>query len=225
MAVDTRLVVWPTSRAAALGVSAAASLAYLLFPRGAPGSVEIVLKGLSVTVLAFIAIQADRRLLSLALLLSSTGDVLLGCGPRFFLSGLAAFLCSHLVYIVLFVRQRASLAAPPGRILFPVFLLIYGLAFGATLAPSLGALRVPVFGYISAIVAMVATAARAGYRSRWVLAGAVLFLVSDSLLGVNRFQTQIPLGGVLVWTTYYAGQCAITLGVLAEPAAGVAAAR
>jgi uncharacterized membrane protein YhhN len=204
----------PTSRAAALGVSAVASLAYIGFPRGAPGSLEVVLKGLSVTVLALIAMQANQRLLSLALLLSSTGDVLLGCGPRFFLGGLAAFLCSHLVYIVLFVRRRISVGAPPGRIPFPVFLLVYGLAFGAYLAPSLGALRVPVFCYIAAIVAMVAAASLAGYRSGWVLAGAVLFLVSDSLLGVNRFKTQIPLGGLLVWTTYYAGQCGITLGVL-----------
>ena len=61
--------------------------------------------------------------------------------------------------------------------------------------------------------------------SRWVLAGAVLFLISDSLLGAGRFKTQIPLRGFLVWTTYYAGQCAITLGVLSEPAARVAAAR
>jgi uncharacterized membrane protein YhhN len=215
----------PTSRAVALGLSAAASLAYLFFPRWAPASVEIVLKGLSVTLLALIAMQASQRLLSLALLLSSLGDVLLACGPNFFLSGLAAFLCSHLVYIVLFVRRRASVAAPRGPIWFPALLLVFGLAFGAWLAPSLGALRVPVFCYIAAIIAMVAAASRASYGSRWVLAGAVLFLISDSLLGAGRFKTQIPLGGFLVWTTYYAGQCAIALGVLSEAGDRTAAAR
>jgi uncharacterized membrane protein YhhN len=218
MAVDAGLVrSVGLSRAVALGLSAAASLAYLLFPRWAPSSLEIVVKGLSVTLLALIAFQANRRLLSLALLLSSLGDVLLARGLNFFLWGLAAFLCAHLVYIALFVRRRASAAAASGQWAFPALVLVFGWAFGAYLAPSLGALRVPVFCYIAAIVAMVAAASRANYRSRWVLAGAVLFLVSDSLLGAGRFKTPIPLGGPLVWITYYAGQCAITLGVLSEP--------
>lgn len=207
-----------TSRAVALGLSAAASLAYLLFPKWAPGSLEIVLKGLSVTLLALIAFQANRRLLALGLLISSLGDVLLACGRDLFLGGLAAFLCAHLVYIVLFVRRRAGVAAAPAQLAFPAFLLVFGLAFGAWLAPALGALRVPVFCYIAAIVGMVAAASRANYGSRWVLAGAVLFLISDSLLGAGRFKTPIPLGGLLVWITYYAGQCGIMLGVLSEPA-------
>jgi uncharacterized membrane protein YhhN len=205
-----------TSRAAALGLSASASLAYLLIPSEALPIPAIVVKGLSVTLLAMVALRADRRLLGFALLLSSLGDVLLACGRGFFLAGLAAFLCSHLVYIALFVRRRASMAAASGQYGFPALLLVYGVAFGAWLAPSLGGLRMPVFCYIAAIVGMVASASRANYGSRWVFRGAVLFLISDSLLGAGRFKTQIPLGGPLVWITYYAGQCDITLGVLSE---------
>lgn len=205
-----------TSRAAALGLSAAASLAYLLLPFWAPATLETVLKGFSVSLLALVAVQANHRLLALALLLSSLGDVLLARGLNFFLAGLAAFLCAHLVYIVLFVRRRQSAAAPSAQFSFPALLLVYGLAFGAWLTPSLGALRMPVFCYIAVIVAMGAAASRAGYRSPWALAGALLFLISDSLLGAGRFKTPIPLGAPLVWITYYAGQCAITLGVLSE---------
>lgn len=174
----------------------------------------IVLKGLSVALLALISLQANRRLLSVALLFSSLGDVLLACGRNFFVAGLAAFLCAHLVYVGMFVRHRASVAAPSGKFGLPVLTMLYGLVFAAWLGPSLGALRVPVFCYIVAIVAMVATAGRANYRSGWVLTGAILFLISDSLLGAGRFKMEIPLGGLLVWTTYYAGQCGITLGVL-----------
>jgi uncharacterized membrane protein YhhN len=208
----------PTARAVALGISAAASLAYLAYPSWAPASVEIVLKGLCVTLLAVIAWQADQRLLALALQLCSLGDVLLARGIDWFVAGLAAFLCAHLVYIAVFVRQRARVAESPGRYAFTASVVAYGLAFGAWLAPSLGALRVPVFCYIAAITGMLATAGRAGYGRRWVLAGAVLFLISDSLLGAGRFKMQIPLGGLLVWTTYYAGQCAITLGVVGQAA-------
>ena len=63
---------------------------------------------------------------------------------------------------------------------------------------------------------MVATSSRANYRSRWVFLGALLFLASDSLLGTGRFKLQIPGSGSLIWITYYLGQCAIALGVLAE---------
>jgi uncharacterized membrane protein YhhN len=207
----------------ALIASAAASLSYLLFRGWAPLPAEIVLKGLSVTLLAVMALQAKHGLLAAALLLSSFGDVLLACGDRFFIGGLAAFLFSHLVYIVLFVRRRASLPGARGQFAFPALLVVFGLGFGEWLAPSLGALRVPVFCYIAAIIAMVATASRANYGSPWVLTGVVLFLISDSLLGAGRFKQPIPLGSLLVWTTYYAGQCGITLGILAEPSAGAAA--
>ncbi len=192
-----------------LGLSAASALAYLLVPP----PLSILCKGLSITLLACIAFASAHRLLALALLLSSCGDILLACGNAYFLGGLALFLCAHLVYLALFLRCRGALRTPA----LLVFLLLYGLVFGAWLAPSLGPLRVPVFCYIAAILAMAAAASQAAYPTRWVLLGALLFLVSDSLLGAGRFKSPLPLGGVLVWTTYYAAQCAIALGVLAEP--------
>ena len=195
------------------GLSVAASLAYLLVPSDAPVVLVVVLKGLSVSLLGVVALQARQWLLSLALLLSSLGDVVLACGREYFVAGLAAFLCAHVVYIALFVRRGTS----GGGLAFAACVAIFGLAFGAWLSPSLGALRVPVFCYIGAIVGMVASASRADYGNRWVLAGAILFLISDSLLGAGRFKTPIPLGGVLVWTTYYAAQCSIALGVMRAP--------
>jgi uncharacterized membrane protein YhhN len=202
----------------AVRASVTASLAYLLCPKSAPLPVEIVLKGLSVTLLAAAAWGAGRLLLALALLLSSAGDVLLACGDRFFVPGLAAFLCAHLVYVAVFLHRGARPAPVLSRFALPLAVLLYGLAFGAWLAPSLGPLRLPVFCYIAAILAMVAAAYRANYRSRLVLLGALLFLLSDSLLGANRFKTAIPFAGFLIWTTYYAGQFALARGVWSVPA-------
>lgn len=210
-----------TSPRVALRLSAAASLAYLLIPKAAPLAIEVILKGLSVTLLALVALAARRWPLAFALALSSAGDVLLACGPRFFVSGLAAFLCAHLVYVALFLRRGARPGPDFPRFVFRLALLLYGLAFGAWLSPSLGTLRLPVFAYIAAILAMVAAAHRANYRNRSVLLGALLFLLSDSLLGANRFKTPIPLAGFLIWITYYAAQLAITRGVLSDPAGRV----
>jgi len=41
-----------------------------------------------------------------------------------------------------------------------------------------------------------------------------LFLISDSILAVNKFKTEVPLRDYLVWATYYAAQYAITTGFL-----------
>ena len=101
------------------------------------------------------------------------------------------------------------------------------LAFSVTLAvwmlPNLGKLTVPVMVYIGALTLMVESALlaqfKASQRSHWVVWGALLFMLSDSMIGVNRFKMAVPLRDYLVWGTYYIGQCGITLGYLAEKAA------
>lgn len=203
-----------TSRTIGLAVSVAASLAYLLAAKWFPAPFDVALKGLSVTMLGLVALHERQSFLAAALLLSSLGDILLDLGRPYFLPGLAAFLTSHLIYTALFVRHRAQGKPAAPQWAFPALVGLYGIGFGVWLAPSLGEMRAPVFCYIAAIVAMVATASRANYRSRWVVIGAGLFLISDSFLGTGRFKMQIPWSGFLIWTTYYLGQCGIALGVL-----------
>jgi uncharacterized membrane protein YhhN len=86
----------------------------------------------------------------------------------------------------------------------------------AWIVPSVGALAVPVVLYICALTAMVSTAILARFRQRWVAVGAILFLVSDSLLAVHKFKEPVPLRDYLVWSTYYLGQCGIALGYLSS---------
>lgn len=203
-----------TARTFCLGVSLAASLAYLCAAKWVPVPFEVTLKGLAVTMLGVAALRERHSFLAAALLLSSLGDIVLELGRSYFLLGLAAFLTSHLIYTSLFVRQRRLSGAAGREWVIPAVLVLYGIGFSVWLAPSLGDLRLPVYCYIAAIVAMVATASRANYRSPWVFVGAVLFLISDSLLGTQRFKLQIPYGGIAIWTTYYLGQCGIALGAL-----------
>jgi uncharacterized membrane protein YhhN len=59
---------------------------------------------------------------------------------------------------------------------------------------------------------------RARYRAeptlenRTVLFGALFFVVSDSLLAINKFIMPLPYSGVLVLGTYYSAQECILLG-------------
>ena len=41
-------------------------------------------------------------------------------------------------------------------------------------------------------------------RKRWAAAGALLFMLSDTLLAWNRFRLAIPLASLWVLATYYA---------------------
>ena len=200
------------TRTIALAVSLLAAAAYLVSPH----PLSTILKGLSVSLLALVALDSERRLLAAALLLSSVGDVLLDLSPRLFVFGLAAFLATHLVYMVLFVRHRSAAQNVAGRYVVLATLLAYGAAFGAWLWPGLGPLRMPVMLYMAALLAMVWTATRAPYRGKWVVAGAFLFLISDSILGANQFRLAIPGHGFLIWAAYYLAQRYLTKGVLAE---------
>jgi uncharacterized membrane protein YhhN len=205
-----------------LYVSVAASAIYLLTQRWQPFPASALVKGCAVGALAVLALlsrgeRRDAGLLALALGFCTAGDILLELDPRLFAFGLGAFLLAHLTYICLFVRNRtAGLRLRTPHIAAVVPILIYSVTLSAWIVPSAGELAVPVVLYICALTAMVCAAILARFRQGGVAAGAILFLISDSLLAIHKFKTPVPLRDYLVWTTYYLGQCGIALGYLAS---------
>jgi uncharacterized membrane protein YhhN len=57
--------------------------------------------------------------------------------------------------------------------------------------------------------------------SRWLAWGSVLFMLSDTLLAVDKFVSPMPVAGLWVLTTYYLAQGFIVQGRLSAQA-GVA---
>jgi len=82
--------------------------------------------------------------------------------------------------------------------------------------PGLERLKVPVIIYVVIITTMVIAAVLAPFTSQLIGFGAVLFLISDSLLGLNKFRQPIPAAGYLIWATYYLAQCGIAMGLFRE---------
>jgi len=203
-----------------LYVSVAASAIYLLTARWQPFPGSALVKGCAVGALALLALRprAERQgagVLALALAFCTAGDILLDLDPRLFAFGLGAFLLAHVTYIYLFARNRTSggrLGAR--RVAAVVVILVYSGVLSAWIVPSVGALAVPVVVYICALTAMVCMAILARFRQPWAAVGAVLFLISDSLLAIHKFKEPVPWRDVLVWSTYYLGQCGIALGYL-----------
>ncbi len=149
------------------------------------------------------------------------GDVLLlGRGSRAFLAGLVAFLLGHLAYIA-----GAAALVPVGE--WPDAAGAYAAlplaAGGAALAwmwPRLGALRVPVIAYAATIAATV-VGAIAAFRAdalpapqrTLLLAGAVLFFVSDLAVARDRFVARGFVNRLWGLPAYYAGQLLIAWAI------------
>jgi alkenylglycerophosphocholine/alkenylglycerophosphoethanolamine hydrolase len=148
------------------------------------------------------------------LLASALGDVLLEWSPSLFVPGLLAFLSAHVAYVIAF-----TLRAPRPATLLVGPIAGYGIAMFTLLRPGLGDLAVPVAVYVLVICAMAWRAAAlvgaVPAPAAWsALLGAGSFVVSDSVLAVNRFHEPVPHAGLLIMATYWAGQAGIAASSL-----------
>ncbi len=153
------------------------------------------------------------RWILVALVCSLAGDVfLLGDAEGWFIRGLASFLLGHLAYVVAFFLLAQPTWSPVVALVL-VALVIVGrrvfLGARAQGGPVLG-------GAVAAYMAVIGTMAALGVSlGRPVLgAGALLFLVSDAVLGWDRFVARQPWARVVVMTTYHLGQLLIVIGAI-----------
>lgn len=154
-------------------------------------------------------VERFDTLLMLALLASLAGDVFLMLPGGYFLPGLASFLVAHLFYIALF-RQNvpwfASRRALAGTLAAGT--AMYAWVWGGLADP---VLEVAVAAYVTVIALMVAQAiGRATVQqeaaARAVALGACFFMLSDSLIAINRFVQPLPLVPLWVLSSYYLAQ-------------------
>jgi alkenylglycerophosphocholine/alkenylglycerophosphoethanolamine hydrolase len=159
-----------------------------------------------------------RRWITLGLLFSLLGDVLLAWPTDLFVFGLGAFLVAHLAYLKAYLSDCRRLALLP---------LLVALVIGAGLlslliSHGLGPLLVPVIVYALAISAMLWRAlARLGTqvpkRSAVLAAvGALSFAFSDSLIGINRFVTAFDAAPYLIIVFYWLGQWGIAASAFSQ---------
>ncbi|HMR92128.1 MAG TPA: lysoplasmalogenase [Chitinophagaceae bacterium] len=164
--------------------------------------------------------QPVFSLLLAALFFSWLGDILLmfdSFDAGFFLYGLSAFLISHIFYSFLFYRL---LKAERIR-MRPVWVLVAAVYYAmlmALLFSRLGSMKIPVLVYGVVICLMLVLALHLGAagsrEAGWrIMTGAVLFVVSDSILAFNKFHTSFFPAALLVMLTYGMAQYYLTTGV------------
>ena len=195
-----------------------AAIAILAFVGALPAALGFVFKPMTtLLIIAFAwprgaAQPKQRRFVRIGLVLSLLGDVALLWPKEGFLPGLVAFLLAHLAYIAAFCVP-VRLAARP--VVFAVYAAIAALILSQLWGGVPPALRAPVVAYVLCLATM-ASQAGVWWRvaagrgdaplARHAAIGGVLFMVSDSLLAVNKFAVPLPLSSLWILLTYWTAQ-------------------
>ncbi|MCF6133225.1 lysoplasmalogenase [Flavobacterium wongokense] len=165
-----------------------------------------------------------KKWLLAALLFSWIGDCILmfaDKGEEFFIFGLVAFLIAHILFIVLFAKQKSvhiSFKEPMFWLGF-VGATIYLVSMLWVLIPTLGDLKFPVTAYALIITIMFKMALKGtfdwkGEAKYRVLLGAAFFVVSDSILAIDKFHSPLDSASYSIMITYLIAQFCITDGIL-----------
>ena len=161
-----------------------------------------------------------NRYVSMALIFSFLGDTLLmfvGENDLFFLAGLVGFLIAHIIYIVINMSAKNVYEKGLKPQWQDIFFVIYGLFMFTFIKNGLGEMYFPALIYTVIICLMAITA-----RKRWkksdsesfwlVMIGAGFFVVSDSLLAINKFVGEFDMSGPAIMVTYLIAQFLLVEG-------------
>lgn len=156
-----------------------------------------------------------------ALIFSVIGDTFLLFAQKndlFFILGLSAFLFAHVCYIYcfayIFKREKWRFSfiwiMPMG---FYYYLLM------SSLMPHLDGLTIPVLLYgliisVMAFLAFMSTQSSNKKLSFYFITGSLLFLISDSVLAINKFYFPFAISGWVIMTTYIAAQYFLVKGMI-----------
>ncbi|MBP9102511.1 MAG: lysoplasmalogenase [Chitinophagaceae bacterium] len=156
-----------------------------------------------------------------ALIFSWIGDVLLMFQDKkdiFFLLGLSSFLLAHVFYIIYFhqVRVKEKVKSNPWLL---VIVVIYYAALISFLSPYLGDMKLPVriYGIVISFMFMLALHMlfiKNKQAGKWMMIGALLFVLSDSLLALNKFYQSFEFASVMIILTYALAQLFIVKGAV-----------
>ncbi|MBU6328550.1 MAG: hypothetical protein KGR18_01185 [Acidobacteria bacterium] len=180
---------------------------------------EYICKPLTMVALVGVALSLDpssdtaRLFLVIGLVLSLAGDVFLMLPSDLFVPGLASFLLAHLAYVVALAALGVGLGGVvTGAIVAAIAAAVVGRRIVAGAAAADTALRLPVIAYMGAISTMVMFAFGTG--AVFAVIGALLFFVSDAVLGWTRFVGQFTQSRAVVIVTYHLGQIGLVLALI-----------
>ena len=163
----------------------------------------------------------------IAFFFSWVGDNLLmfsGNNELFFYAGVGGFFFAQLTYIYTFIKysENGEKGFLQKHKIVGILFIAYVAGIYYLLYPNLeGVMRPVIFIYAISLIGMSMMAlnrhSRVNYNSYiFVFIGSILFVISDSLIALNKFYMEIPLGGFWIMVTYIAAQYLILRGLILE---------
>ena len=163
----------------------------------------------------------------LGILFSLVGDVLLMISlDRMFRAGLAAFLLTHMAYVIGFNIPLPVFSV--WGLIFAVMVSLGGMRIIRRILDALAsdgqaAMRTPIIVYSLVISLMLLSAMMKLSDLTWdanaaalVSVGAFLFYISDIILAWNKFVSPIQHGRIYNIAAYHLGQIALIAGVIVQ---------
>jgi uncharacterized membrane protein YhhN len=208
----------------------AVSILFILVGIHASSLVAIINKAFIIPLLAGIFIlntRPDFRRMDIIILaglfFSWAGDIFLELpnSDVMFVPGLASFLLAQVMYLTVFFSTEGANTITLRRpfLLLPV--IVYGVVLIGYLYKNLGDMRLPVIIYAFVILTMLSSALDRYHKVNrisyiMVLTGAVMFVLSDSMIAINRFSVAIPSARILIMSTYVVAQYLIITGYIRQ---------
>ncbi len=166
-----------------------------------------------------------KNLLLIGLFFSWLGDVFLLFEYKnalFFIFGLASFLTTHIFYIIYFLKiKSANTSLLKKQPVLIALVLGYGITLVWQLYPHLADLKLPVMVYAAVICTMLLCSLHIFFKVNkkaacYYLSGAAAFVLSDSLLAINKFYQPVAFAGIFIMLTYCAAQFFIVWGYIQQ---------
>ena len=157
------------------------------------------------------------------LLFSFLGDLILTQpGETFFLSGMLAFIGTHICNSIIFYKMhRVTIKGVRAVLLATVILFLITISVLIILNPYLGQFQLPILVYMIIISSMAILATNTvnasllkGIALQCFIPGASLFVFSDGILAMNKFLYHQPMLDMVVMLTYGAAQYFLISGFI-----------
>jgi uncharacterized membrane protein YhhN len=168
-----------------------------------------------------------------ALLFSFFGDILLMITEQskiwpgireetWFILGVFSFMVAQIFYIITYRYYQLNEGRKSGKLIsftLSFVVILYTMILWAKLYPHLEDMLIPVTIYTLTILTMVLMSItrynRTSPKSFWmVFSGAAIFLLSDSMIAINKFISPLENERLLIMITYIFGQYLIISGLI-----------
>ncbi len=164
----------------------------------------------------FPAIESNYKIFIVTgLIFSLIGDIFLIFPEKHFKNGLIVFLVGHICYITAFVISTGF------HLTYWLFIpvVIVGSIYLQLILPYSGKMKLPIIIYITMVMIMVWMAVERFHSDptlRTILPtiGAILFMISDAVLALNKFRKPFYYAELIILTTYFTAQWFLAVSVI-----------